>query len=512
MQRMIPSVKICNFAAVIKLSIMDSEQKTLKHSGRKGWIVAGIAIVVAVVAVAIFAFSHLLKKNTAEPLTTLPADAVYVLQINDNEVFMKSSIKCLPYLDEILSFNALEGFEYFASQISASLPQTGQMVISGHLNQSNQLKLMMSTRASEGAFNQLLQDLKINPKDCSTHRSVRIYKIATHHSTFYLCFHNGIFSAAESVKLLESSIDVTATANALSNQAELKKLLDVIYKNDKHNWLIINHKRFVKGGLSKIAPDYQSQFSHYQDLADWSAYQISFTDFEMNLSGYSLITPNSFFHQFPDSMESPMSIPDSLVCSNISRMESYTAPFTVGADSVVLQFPDIHHFVMNSKDRDLHFIALHSDESDNLAEVFLPSDFTSDSIIRYKKIAIYKSGVGDFVPKCLQDSTIACNYFVENKGNLIFADSVSALKSYLDKMSGGTNLASNQTYVFAKKHLPSQSVFELYYQNLNQDARKFFSASFLKAGGRLSTLRVLSVNARESVDGMVPNNIYVRFQ
>ena len=157
MQRTIPSMKTCNFAAVIKLSTMESEQKKTKRSGRKGWIVAGLAIVVAVVAVAIVAFSHLLKKNTAEPLATLPADAVYVLQVNDNEVFMKSSVKCLPYLDEILSFNAMEGFEYFASQISAYLPQTGQIVISGYLNRSNQLKLMMSTRASEGAFNQLLQ-------------------------------------------------------------------------------------------------------------------------------------------------------------------------------------------------------------------------------------------------------------------------------------------------------------------------------------------------------------------
>ena len=512
MQRTIPSVKTCNFAAVIKLSTMKSEQKKTKRSGRKGWIVAGLAIVVAVVAVAIVAFSHLLKKNTAEPLATLPADAVYVLQVNDNEVFMKSSVKCLPYLDEILSFNAMEGFEYFASQISAYLPQTGQIVISGYLNRSNKLKLMMSTRASEGAFNQLLQSLKINPKDCTTHRSVRIYKIATHHNAFYLCFHNGIFSAAESVKLLESSIDVTATANSLANQAELKKLLGVVNKNNKHNWLMINHERFVKAELPKIALDYQAQFSHYKDLANWSAYQVTFTDFEMKLSGYSLITSNSFFQQFHGSMESPMSIPDSLAFSNISHLESYAAPFAVGSDSVMLQFYDIHHFVMNSKGKDLHFIALHSDGSENLAEAFLPSDFTSDSIIRHKKIAIYKSGVGDFVPKCLLDSTIGCNYFVENKGNLIFADSVSALKLYLDKMAGGSNLASNQTYVFAKKHLPSQSVFELYYQNLNQDARKFFSASFLKAGGRLSTMRVFSVNARESVDGMVPNNIYVRFQ
>lgn len=512
MQRIVPSVKICNFAAVIKLSIMESEQKISKRSRRKVWIVAGIAIVVAVVAIAIFSFTHLLKKNTAEPLATLPADAVYVLQINDNEVFMKSSVKCLPYLNEILSFNAIEGFEYFTSLISANLPQTGQIVISGHLNRSNQLKLMLSTRASEGAFNQLLQDLKINPKDCSTHRSVQIYKIATHHNTFYLCFHNGIFSAAESVNLLESSIDVTATANALSNQQELKKLLGAISKNSKQNWLIINHERFVKVGLPKIAPDYQTRFEHYKDLADWSAYQVTFTDFEMNLSGYSLIKPNSFFQQFHGSMESPMSIPDSLVCSNITRVESYNAPFTVGADSVMLQFSDIHHFVVNLKGRDLHFIALHSDGSDNLTEAFLPSNFTSDSIIHYKKIAIYKSGVGDFVPQCLRDSSIGCNYFVENKGNLIFADSVSTLKMYLDKMAGGSNLASNQTYVFAKKHLPSQSIFELYYQNLNQDARKFFSASFLKSGGRLSMMRVFSVNASESVDGMVPNNIYVRFQ
>ena len=53
MQRFFSSLKICNFAAVIKLSIMESEQKTPKRSGRKGWIVVGVAVVVAVVAVAI---------------------------------------------------------------------------------------------------------------------------------------------------------------------------------------------------------------------------------------------------------------------------------------------------------------------------------------------------------------------------------------------------------------------------------------------------------------------------
>ena len=46
MQRFFSSLKICNFAAVIKLSIMESEQKTPKRSGRKGWIVVGVAVVV----------------------------------------------------------------------------------------------------------------------------------------------------------------------------------------------------------------------------------------------------------------------------------------------------------------------------------------------------------------------------------------------------------------------------------------------------------------------------------
>jgi hypothetical protein len=100
------------------------------------WLVVSVVVLCILVTSGIYSYTKFLKKSTAELLDAVPADATFVLQINDNEGFVKSIAPCMAYLEDFFSLDALPGFEYFIDITRRNMQNDESLVISGHTDEN----------------------------------------------------------------------------------------------------------------------------------------------------------------------------------------------------------------------------------------------------------------------------------------------------------------------------------------------------------------------------------------
>lgn len=497
-----------------------SVAKTRK-SHKTLWIIISLLALFAVVGASVAWYTGFLKKNTADALSAVPKDAVYVLQLNDNENFTYTSSKCMPTLSDLISLNAMEGFQFFYDQIVGKSKAKSTMVVSGHFNKEK-TQLLMSVNADANDFARILKTLKINQKNHSTYKKIKIYEVATHHANYFICQHNGIFSAAENIKILQNSINCLGNSSNLISQADFTVIQDVVNKNPKQNWFIVEHRRLAESLQGKVAENYREQFARIGELADWSAYLMTFSDYEMQLTGYSTLKKGSFYEKYDGISVENGSVPAAILPCNLSYYESFQLGDNAAllsknqvADSVsnlyrALNAKELLHFAFNVGGEEVRCTALPCDTAAEALTTLLDSVEMAPAIT-YKRHAIYACPISNLTDVENRAKAPQSNYFIENQGYYVFADSASILKSYIDLVSGSNTLAVNQQFVFAQSHLPSSFCYEMFFQNHDHILSRYLSPAFKKKKTPVKSIKVFAFNALSSIDGLVPNNIYLKF-
>ena len=495
----------------------------VKKSGRTGLIITSVAILVLLVAGGIFAYTKYLKRNTAELIAAVPSDAAFVFQINDNEGFVRSIGACKANLNEVFSLDALAGFEYFADMGLSNNDNKKNIVISGH-SADGQTSLLFAVYMQKTSFLEILRNLKINPKNYVKYETRRIYTATTHFHEFKICYLNGIFVAAETQPLLESAIHNLAGSGCLTQRPDFAPVNDIIHKNKKQNWLILNHSNFVESQSAKLDSVYHAAFGTMAELASWSAYQVRFNDNEVVLSGYSTINEGAFFSEYAAS-DADLTLPDNLIPASISSYVCSTLPkthtlalleITIGEDSTRTvssewQLEDVISFTIRRDTNLFHYMLLPADSANVEAEnlYFSPAP---------KEVSLYRGtpivwcnaeDLATFYPQLHQN--FETTYAICYRDHYILTESYAAARAYLDDVATGKVLASNQQYQFTKGNLPTGKGFELYYINNSNQFSEYFTRSFLKKKPGLTALKVFAFSFQKPVGDLLPNTVYVRF-
>lgn len=493
----------------------------VKKSGRTGLIITSVAILVLLVAGGIFAYTKYLKRNTAELISVVPSDAAFVFQINDNEGFVRSIGPCKANLNEVFSLDALAGFEYFADMGLANNDNRKNIVISGH-NVDGQTALMFAVYMHKPAFYEILRNLKINPKNYVKYETRRIYTATTHFHEFKICYLNGIFVAAETQALLESAIHNLAGSGCLIQRPDFVSINDIIHKNKKQNWLILNHSNFIESQSPKLDSVYHAAFGTMAELAGWSAYQVRFNDNEVVLSGYSTINEGAFFSEYAAS-DADLTLPDNLipasissyVCSTLPKTYELTTEMTEGDSTFTAttqwQLEDIVCFRIRRDTNLFHYMLLPADSATVEAEAvyFAPAP-KEESLYRGTPIVLCNAhDIAALYPQLYQDFETA--YAICYRDHYILTESYLAARAYLDDVTTGKVLASNQQYQFTKGNLPTGKGFELYYINNSNQFNQYLTRSFLKKKPGITNLKVFAFSFQKPVGNLLPNTVYVRF-
>ncbi len=490
-----------------------------KKGGRKGIVVVSLLLAVLLVVGGIFAYTYYLKRTTAELMSVVPSDAAFVFQVNDNALFAKSISSCKDNLNEVFSLDALAGFEYFADMASSQKQERTDIVIAG-LNGEEGAELLFAAYMQKSSFDRIIKDLKINKEDYSTFETHKIYTAATHFHEFKIVYLNGIFVAAETMPLLQRSIHQLAGPQCLTSCKSFNDLASVIHKNDKQNWLIINHRQFVDMQAAKLDSVYLSQWNYVAELADWSAYLVRFSEKEMLLSGYSTVKDGSVFCQYAAS-EAACSVPENAIPSGISYYvcnslpQSYTLAASEGdtaaSSPVSLPMKEVVCFAVDGDTSRSHYLMVPADTlTDAVETAYFTSAPAGES--SYKNVPVHlcrATNLAAFYPQMKQD--FSTNYVFYYGGYYIFTESFAMVRSYLDDVMANKVLAGNQHYQFTKGNLPSNKGFEFYYVNNDARMNRFFARSFMRKKPGLSSLKIFAYSYAKPVGNLLPNTICVRF-
>jgi len=233
-------------------------------------------------------YYYFFRQVNAQLIETIPSDAAFMFQINDNETFLKTVKNIHHYITPLFGLDAYPGCQFFVDQLPGKY---NQVVFSGH-SHGETYAILFACKINERAFDQLLTKLQIDKKNCVKFDQCRIYTFGTHLKRFVFTYHKGIFLASENVALLRKAVAQLKNPRNLTIDKSFESLFTIMEKNKKQNWLILNHKRYFSFFESYFNEETNRALNHFASNVFWSAYQLRFSKLNMSLSGYLSVSDN----------------------------------------------------------------------------------------------------------------------------------------------------------------------------------------------------------------------------
>jgi hypothetical protein len=233
-----------------------------------------------------YIYYYFFRQVNSKLIETIPTDAVFLYQINDNETFVKSIKTVSKFINPLFGLDAYPGCQFFIDQLPGKY---NQVVFSGHEN-GDKFSILFACKISERSFQPLLSKLQIDPKNCTTFDNCKIYTYGVHLKRFVFTYHQGIFLASENETLLKKAIKQLKNPRNLITAKSFETLFQLTEKNLKQNWLVLNTERYFSHFESYFNENTDSTLRRFSSHAVWAAYQVRFSGMEISLSGYMSIT------------------------------------------------------------------------------------------------------------------------------------------------------------------------------------------------------------------------------
>jgi len=231
----------------------------------------------------IYLYYSFFRQVNAQLIETIPTDAAFLFQINDNETFVKTIKTIHPYISPLFGLDAYPGCQFFIDQLPGKY---NQVVFSGHPN-GETLSVLFACKIHEKAFKQLLSNIQIDQKNCITFERCNIYTFGTHLKRFVFTYHKGIFLASENLTLLKRAIAQLKHPKNLTTVKSFRELFSLTEKNKKQSWLILNHEKYFSHFQSFFNDETNIRLTDFSLHVPWAAHQVRFSGLEMLLTGYA---------------------------------------------------------------------------------------------------------------------------------------------------------------------------------------------------------------------------------
>jgi len=245
----------------------------------------------------IYLYYNFFRQVNAKLIETIPTDAAFLFQINDNETFTKSMKTIASNISPLFGLDAYPGCQFFLDQLPG---KSNQVVFTGH-NNGETFSILFACKINERAFQQLLFKIQIDKKNHTKFEQCKIYTHGTHLKRFVFTYHKGIFLASENVVLLKKAIAQLKNPKNLTNLKSFETLFNILEKNKKQNWLILNHNRYFSHFEPFFTTETYTNLIQFASNVSWAAYQVRFSKLELSLNGYLSI--NVHFQEYFNNLE-----------------------------------------------------------------------------------------------------------------------------------------------------------------------------------------------------------------
>lgn len=492
-----------------------------RKSHKKAWVVVILILLTAAVGAGVFFYANHLRKSTAEPMEMVPADAALTVQVNDYESFAKAMGFLRGYITDAVPLGAFEGMQYFLQQFTGQPASSSTLACSAH-EIEGRLRLLLSLRTSQKDFDNLLKVLEINNNNFHTYKDFHVYQMDTHHCSFFFCYHDGAFTVAENEQLLQASLDCFAQRKSIVDEKGFKALQEMMAKNPKQNWLVVNHAALAASQKANVAPEFADALSAIPQLADWSAYQMTVTAGEISLTGYSVMKDGSLLKQLEGQKPDASPVAASVVpaeaidyaCFRLSDLNRFSTASSLKEEAKkafdVLKSDEIHCFTL-ADTLSYHYFAVKYDGDSAHLLSLLPEGHTLDSV---GDCSSYQFGHGNFAP-VLHAGWRHCtpSVFMRAGDYLVFADSTANLRKYQMAVKNGGVMENNQLFIFLKSdgRWSGLSSCRYFFQNGSGDLNRVLSPQLVERHSNLTKTRCVAFYSLEPYQNLIPNHLYIKF-
>jgi hypothetical protein len=288
----------------------------------------------------IYLYYYFFRQVNAKLIETIPTDAAFMFQINDNDTFLKTVKHIHNYISPLFGLDAYPGCQFFLDQLPGKY---NQVVFTGHDN-GKIFSILFACKINERAFKQLLSKIQIDEKNYTQFEQCKIYTHGTHLKRFVFTYHKGIFLASENITLLKKAITQLKNTKNLTNLKSFETLFDILEKNKKQNWLILNHDRYFSHFESFFTNETHIKLTRFATNVSWAAYQVRFSKLEMSLSGYLSLSDS--FQNYFNNLENKYFYHSSL-CKNDESID-YEKDIQLQYAKTVLPSTNDYEFVIHA--------------------------------------------------------------------------------------------------------------------------------------------------------------------
>ena len=490
------------------------------NNNTKGWIITTAIVGIVLILAAIFFYNNFFRQTNGPLIETVPADAAFIIEINDNEQFVKTSASLMPYLTDLFALDGLAGYESFLEKMPK---KDGLIMVSGFVIDGNVVPLF-STRMEERFFKKLLKLLQIDPRNNIKFEGYEIYSYGTHYKDFKFVFHNNVFSVSEDVELLKKSIVQLRYPKGLTNDKSFKLLHKMVDKNLKQNWLLLNPEAYGEYLKSKIDEKYAPFVDAWAGRSSWCAYQLRFSDVEMFLSGY-MDTENTIIQQLesavPDGDFPQRVVPitanglvmvDDRNCGDLMNEWARNEIDEKIQDSYGRLAP-VHlvFFSLPGDSCNYHYLAMKQDTAVASFDSFFDENLNVDSIRKNTPKSVFTCIPIDFANQFSaiykQDSY---KYMMQVKDYFVLADTSTTLEYYKKVVKKSNYIESGNAFKFASSNTPSDAVWSFTYFNQDGQLKNYLTKDYAKKG-KMNDLKIFNMSHTVPSQRLVGSNIYLKF-
>lgn len=488
-------------------------------SVRRNWAIISTFTVIICIIIGLYFYNNYFRQTNAQLIETVPTDAVYIFQIHDNSAFISDATPLLPYLTEIFKMSSFAGFEFFLDHLQSDKEE---FIISGHQNGEN-TALLYSFKVSENIFKTLFSKLKLDPRNFLSFNNSKIYTFGTHYKRFHFTFRNGVFSISEDLDLLKKSIlQLESMKNLLGNKS-FHKIYEMVNKNKKQNWMIINNSSFFTSLHKIFKTEFHGFLSNISQDPSWSAYQIRFNDNEVSMMGYSTIDKD--FAKLLESQKNCVTHFSPILPYNTNFYTTFNTPqpahffskfkenktYAVSLSNYQILLPKSSTYFSLNQDSLTYFYMAFQCDTNVTPLASLVSIDSVNNMVLYNNTPIYTSKLTEVYPhlnKRYKSEKLA--YFINYKNYYIFSNSQEGLQYYL-KVAPNNNIESSPFYRFAKSNLPSENCFEFF---LAATSAKKWEKYLQKESLNLNiakNLKLISYSYSLPQDELIGVNVFIKF-
>ncbi|MDR1345190.1 MAG: hypothetical protein LBK03_00605, partial [Bacteroidales bacterium] len=367
-----------------------------------------------------------------------------------------------PSLNQLFAMESLAGFEAIIEQIKAE----NMPVLMAGLQMDEQLKLLYGTKLDNLQFRKLLQTLQIDNRNYEKWQESCIYSYATHLKKFNFTFFHNALILSDDIEVVKAAVNQFRNPINLLANKEFRNLYQLVDKNRRQNWLLLQHSRFASILSTQSDSIWQPALHQLNKTAQWSAFQLRMNDNEMHLSGYCS-AESPFFQHYKTHPATTEDLSDRLPM-DCYHYTAYFAPQTsIFTDSDFYQniwqklCPEaLYTFTLSNSDSITCYTLLKTDTTQNPISKII-SD-TMPDMFYYKNHPVYKTSCTAITKEGKQLTF----YMTIYKDSYIFAESPDALKQYLNRIIANKTLSNSNFHKYVHNHLPSERCFEFSGQNI----------------------------------------------